>query len=103
MSELTNPHDRFFKESFSRPEIARDFLARYLPPTVATLFDLDTLELRKDSFIDRDLQQPFSDLLYQLSLRQGAKVFVYTLLEHKSSVEPLTSFQLLRYKVRILD
>jgi hypothetical protein len=27
MSDLGNPHDRFFKEAFSRPEVARDFLA----------------------------------------------------------------------------
>jgi hypothetical protein len=30
MSELRNPHDRFFRETFSRPEIARDFLQNYL-------------------------------------------------------------------------
>jgi hypothetical protein len=27
MSDLGNPHDKFFKEAFSRPEVARDFLA----------------------------------------------------------------------------
>jgi predicted transposase YdaD len=34
MSELTNPHDRFFKEVFSRPEAARDLLQNYLPEEV---------------------------------------------------------------------
>ncbi|RMD98278.1 MAG: hypothetical protein D6814_07860, partial [Calditrichaeota bacterium] len=34
MQEITNPHDRFFKESFSRRETARDFLQNYLPAEI---------------------------------------------------------------------
>ncbi len=32
--ELTNPHNKFFKEIFSKPELAADFVRSYLPPTI---------------------------------------------------------------------
>lgn len=41
MADLSNPHDLFFKDMVSRPEVAADFLATYLPPEVAALLDLD--------------------------------------------------------------
>ena len=31
MREISNPHDSFFRETFSRIEIATDFLTAYLP------------------------------------------------------------------------
>jgi predicted transposase YdaD len=55
MSELRNPHDLFFRETFSRLEVARDFLENYLPAEVVAALDLGTLKLQKDSFIDNEL------------------------------------------------
>jgi predicted transposase/invertase (TIGR01784 family) len=107
MSELSNPHDKFFKETFSRPEVIRSFLEEYLPGEVSAVLDLDSLELQKDSFITADLEEYFSDLLYRCLLREdpiqaeGDGIFVYLLLEHKSSPERLTPLQLLEYMVRI--
>ncbi|MBX3056242.1 MAG: Rpn family recombination-promoting nuclease/putative transposase [Anaerolineae bacterium] len=40
-----NPHDRFFRESFSRPEIVRNYLEEYLPADLLALLDPDTLIL----------------------------------------------------------
>ena len=57
MESLTNPHDRFFKESFSRLETARDFVRHYLPADVTALLNLDTLEITKDSFINEKLKR----------------------------------------------
>jgi predicted transposase/invertase (TIGR01784 family) len=103
MTDLRNPHDSFFKEIFSRPEHARDFLQHYLPAEVAALLDLSTLDISKDSFVDPDLQQHFSDLLYQVKLHDQSAAYVYVLFEHKSYPEPLLAFQLLRYLVRIWE
>ena len=50
MAELTNPHDRFFKDALARPAATRDFLQYYLPPAVAELLDVSFAELVKDSF-----------------------------------------------------
>jgi predicted transposase/invertase (TIGR01784 family) len=100
---LTNPHDRFFKDLFSRREAAQDFLRHYLPPEVSALLDLDTLDIGKDSFIDPDLQEHFSDLLYQVALRGGQEAYIYVLFEHRSYPDPQIAFQLLRYLVRIWE
>ena len=102
-TSLSNPHDRFFKELFSRQEAARDFLQNYLPADVAQLLDLASLEISKDSFIDADLQEHFSDLLYTVALRDGRQSYVYVLFEHKSYPEELIAFQLLKYMVKIWD
>jgi len=40
MADITNPHDRFFKEVLSREEVARDFMIHYLPSDVVALFDM---------------------------------------------------------------
>jgi len=102
MSKLSNPHDKFFKETFSRPEVIRSFLEEYLPDAVSAVLNLDLLELQKDSFITAELQEYFSDLLYRCPLREeGTDIFVYLLLEHKSTPERLTPLQLLEYMVRI--
>lgn len=45
--DLPNPHDRFFKEVWSRKAVSRDFLSRYLPCAVVDLLDLRTLACSK--------------------------------------------------------
>lgn len=64
MSELSNPHDHFFKWMVLRPEAARDLVLNYLPPEVVATLNPDSLTLRKDSFVDEELREHFSDLLY---------------------------------------
>jgi predicted transposase/invertase (TIGR01784 family) len=100
MSYLTNPHDHFFKDLFSRPEVAADFLANYLPPEVVAALDLGSLELIKDSFVDEALRSHLSDLLYRLRLQGGGDAYVCLLFEHKSEPDDWVNWQILRYKVR---
>jgi predicted transposase YdaD len=52
--------------------------------------------------VDEALAQHHSDLLFQVSLNSGDQALAYILLEHKSSPDPGTPLQLLRYIVRIL-
>ncbi|SKB01330.1 Rpn family recombination-promoting nuclease/putative transposase [Sporosarcina newyorkensis] len=39
--EIQNPHDKFFKESMGNAEVAKDFLANYLPKSVLQIIDLN--------------------------------------------------------------
>jgi predicted transposase/invertase (TIGR01784 family) len=103
MSDLINPHDRFFKDLLSRPKAATDFLSNYLPPEIAAPLDLSAPEIVKDSFIDEELRQHFSDLLYRVNLKSGGDALVYILFEHKSGPDEWVAFQLLRYEVRIWE
>ncbi len=101
--EISNPHDRFFKKLFSRKNVGRNFFLNYLPRDVVSLLDLDSSELTKDSFVDQELGEYFSDTIYKVRLKEGGKAHVYILLEHKSYSDPLAGFQILCYMVRIWE
>lgn len=103
MADLTNPHDRFFKDLLSRPEAAASFLENYLPAEIVAALDLNQFELSKDSFLDEELRQHLSDLLYRVQLKSGGEALVYILFEHKSAPDPWVAFQLLRYEIRIWE
>jgi predicted transposase/invertase (TIGR01784 family) len=96
MTLISNPHDKLFKQIWSNRETARDFFAHYLPAEIRELLDLDTLEIRKDSFVDRNLKEYFSDLLYSVSFGDQSG-YIYLLFEHKSHPEKITGLQLLSY------
>ena len=95
-------HDSFFKRFMSRPELAGTFLREHLPSPIAELLSSELPELLPGSFVDEDLTQRHSDLLFRLPLKAGHDALAYVLLEHKSSRDPATRLQLLRYIVRIL-
>ncbi len=103
MAELNTPHDAFFKRLFGDVEVAADFLRNYLPAEILARLDLDTLQLEKDSFIDPELRESFSDLLFRVKTVTKAEVFIYLLLEHKSAPDAWVAFQLLRYIVQFWE
>lgn len=96
-----NLHDKFFRETFAEPSMMTEFLRNYLPPEFAAMLDWQRLEVSKDTFVDEDLSEHFSDLLCQIGLKDGKAVFVYILVEHKSSPAPWVALQLLRYMLKI--
>ncbi len=49
--DSNNPHDKFFRDIFSRIEVVQDFCRHYLPQEILRLLDLSTLTLEKNSFI----------------------------------------------------
>jgi hypothetical protein len=103
MTENSTPHDRFFKRFFGDLEVAKDFLHNYLPDDIRSRLELDTLQLEKESFIDPELRNHFSDLLFTVRLKTATVVYIYLLLEHKSSPEKWVAFQLLRYIVQFWE
>ncbi len=100
---ISKPHDKFFKDVFSRPEVAQDFCRHYLPREIVELLDLSTLTQAKDSFVDENLRESFSDLLFKIKLKTGRDIYIYILFEHKSHRDPMVLFQILRSEVKIWD
>jgi predicted transposase/invertase (TIGR01784 family) len=96
-------HDRYARSVFSRLELSRRLFEEHLPASVVEAIDLETLEPAKDSYVDTDLRASYSDLAFTARLRGSAEALIYLLFEHKSSPDPLTPFQLLRYIVRIWE
>jgi predicted transposase YdaD len=62
--ETSNPHDRFAKTVMSNLDNAKDFFFGVLPPDLKRCLDLDALELDTDSYVDDDLAEFFSDIVY---------------------------------------
>jgi predicted transposase/invertase (TIGR01784 family) len=101
--QFANIHDSFFRKTLSNPDLAGSFLREHLPPDVADLLGPEPPERVSGSFVDEDLRQHHSDLLFRIQLKAGRDAFAYVLMEHKSSPDPGARLQLLRYVVRVLS
>lgn len=99
---MATPHDKFFKEMFSKKEVAESFIKNYFPQDLLELFNPDDLEITKDSFVDEDLKEFFSDVVYRVKLNDH-DAFIYCLFEHKSYPDKKVSSQLLKYMTKIWD
>ena len=76
---ITNVHDKFFKETFSRLEVVQNFIEETLPIELKSKISLQNLVLSKDSFIDTALEEHLADLVYQTTF-EGQEVLVTLLL-----------------------
>ncbi len=81
-------------------ETAKDFFRNYLPEELLKLIDLDNISVDKDSFIEKELGEYFSDILYKINLL-GKESYIYFLFEHKSYNYKKISLQLLEYMIKI--
>jgi len=99
---LSNPHNAFVRGMLERREAALDFFKQYLPADIAKQLDFTTLTILKESFVDKELSQHFSDILYRVKIDEKES-YIYLLFEHKSYGDRRVAFQLLRYMVRIWD
>ena len=59
------------------------------------------MEISKDSFIEKDLADYYSDILYRVNLTGGNQGLIYVLFEHKSYYDKYVHLQLLEYMVKI--
>jgi hypothetical protein len=95
-------HDSLVKHAFSDVENARGVLATALPAAIVSRIDLGSLSLQPGSFVDENLQDRYSDILYAARI-SDREALIYFLWEHKSEPEALTPLQVMRYLVRIWD
>lgn len=102
-NQIPNIHDSFFKQVLSDPELASVFLREHLPRELTNLLGPGLPQVIPGSFVDEELQQHHSDLLYRVQLNAGASAFAYVLMEHKSTPDQGARLQLLRYVVRLLS
>lgn len=97
-----NAHDKFFKMVMTNRENAIDFLNNYMPPEIIKEIDMDSISITKDTFIDKNLKELYSDVLYE-AIINGKKGYLYILFEHKSKADKYTALQLLKYITNIWD
>jgi len=87
-----SPHDAVFRRIFGAPANAGSQLRAVLPEDLAARLDLGRLAPVPGSFVDDDLRWRHSDVLFTAPL-DGRDAFVYVLVEHQSSDDPLMAFR----------
>ncbi|MFB4358121.1 Rpn family recombination-promoting nuclease/putative transposase [Pantoea sp. BS_4] len=97
------PHDATFRQFLSQPTIARDFMELHLPAALLALCDLNTLKLESGAFVEEDLRQYFSDVLYSMKTTSREDGYIHVLIEHQSSPDKHMAFRLMRYAIAAMQ
>jgi len=100
--EINNPHDKFFKETFSVRENVIDFLQGTFPEEIIKKLDLSTLTYDNTSYISEELKEYFSDIVYNCVYRETV-IKISILFEHKSYPVPYPHIQVLQYLLKIWE
>lgn len=102
ISTTSTPHDAVFKSFLRHPDTARDFIDIHLPAPLRKLCDLTTLKLEPNSFIDENLRQYYSDILWSVKTEEGMG-YIYVVIEHQSKAEELMAFRMMRYSIAAMQ
>ncbi len=97
------PHDATFRQFLANPDVARDFMMLHLPAELRALCDLTTLKLESGTFVEDDLRQYVSDILWSMKTTTGDDGYIHLLLEHQSSADKNMAFRQLRYAVAAMQ
>ncbi|QBY47038.1 Rpn family recombination-promoting nuclease/putative transposase (plasmid) [Arsenophonus nasoniae] len=96
------PHDAVFKQFLSEKETAKDFFDIWLPDEIKALCDLDSLKVESGSFVDSEMKNYQSDILYSVSTTKGSG-YIYVLIEHQSTPDKLIAWRLMRYSLAAMQ
>ncbi len=105
MSQLNHPHDKFFREMFSRPVLVAEYIRYCLPEHIGGHLQVETLQQQKETYLDEELKSYASDVIYRCQYRNDdieTEVEITLLFEHKSYPEPFVWLQLMQYLVNAL-
>ena len=101
--DIQNPHDKFFKEVFSDKETAEDFLKHVVPEEIVKGLDFATLASDKTSYIDEELKEYYSDVVYRCKYKGSVSIQIVLIFEHKSYVPDYPHLQLFKYLLKIWE
>jgi predicted transposase/invertase (TIGR01784 family) len=109
---ILSPHDRLINQTLQQIDAARALLSGHLPSEIAEHLQFETLAPVDASFIDANLRRRFADRLFkvdvspEIAMQLGMKVnyvYIFVLIDHKSTDEPHTLVQMLGYLIRIWE
>lgn len=100
-------HDAVFKKFLSNRKVTKEFLQLHLPPAIRDRCDFSTLTIRPGSFVEENLRQCFSDILYsmKMTMENGDtnECLIYFIIEHQSNPQKFMALRKLRYVVNVLQ
>ena len=94
---MNSPHDKLIKSVFANEENAIEFFSKQLPQELVQSFNMNSLKVEPGNFVDHNLKQYQSDLLFSIKTIDSKPVFIYILFEHKSYIDKNIHKQLLIY------
>ena len=103
MLSISNPHDKFFKEVFQDRENLIDFIRGVFPEKIKDKINFDTIQLDNTSYVDEELSEVFSDIVYTCEYEDKTSIKISLLFEHKSRYDKYHKIQILKYMVRIWE
>ena len=102
--DVHRPHDKLFRTVFADQRQAAALLQAHLPESIAGHLRWSSLALQDRTFVDDDLLDSESDLLFSVKRTAGhPPAWLYVLLEHQSRPDRWMPFRLLKYCCRIWD
>ncbi len=92
-------HDKMAKMLFSDRENAMDYLKTTLPENIQKKLEWDSLQLENKSYINENLKETFSDIVYSCNYDVAGlpPVKISFLFEHKSQYVPYVHLQMILY------
>ncbi|HLT37760.1 MAG TPA: Rpn family recombination-promoting nuclease/putative transposase, partial [Enhygromyxa sp.] len=96
----SRPHDALFKAAFEQPEHAGGLFRSILPADLSALIAWDTLTPEPGSFVDPELADSHSDMLFSAKLGDE-RALLYLLLEHQSTKDRWMPLRMLSSQVAI--
>ena len=99
---IYHPHDALFSSTMSDLRVAKSFFREHLPSNILELTNLDSLQICKESFVDKELRKETTDILYSVNLSKKTSYF-YLLAEHQSKPDKWMPFRLLKYMCRVME
>ena len=95
-------HDKLFRKSLENPLVAYELLQAHLPQEILKILDISTLKSEKESFIEDDLTDSISDVLFSCKM-DSQDGYIYLLLEHQSTTNHFMAYRLFKYMINICD
>ena len=96
-----NVHDKFFRASMNHPSVAIDFIQHNFPKKITQALNISTLKLLQQSFINKDLQEYCSDIVFSCELADKP-AYLTLLIEHQSAPDKMMAFRIHQYLFGLL-
>jgi predicted transposase/invertase (TIGR01784 family) len=99
--KIQSHHDKFFKKMMADKRVATEFFETYLPESIRSSVDLDSLSFSKESYLDEDLKTHITDIVYHAKI-EGQEGYLVILVEHQSTVDDHMPLRLLEYTTKVI-
>lgn len=101
---ITSPHDKLFRGVMHDTDNASGFLKLYMDAKALEPLDLSTLTLKNSNFLDKNLSESISDLVYSCEYddKSLGSARVIIMVEHQSTPDKLMPFRVYHYLFNML-